>query len=306
MADEDTDDARGYLSIYLKGAAMGAADTVPGVSGGTVALITGIYGRLVAAIAALDPRIIRHLGPGGGGRDRFLAELRAADLPFLLTLGAGVATAVVLLARVMHGLLIARPAAMNALFFGLIGASSVVIARDVPLRSRRAPAAALLGIVTGFAVTGVSGGGGIGHSLPVVLLAGATASAAMLLPGISGAAILYILGQYEFLTGTLTRTVDAVAAGTLPARDGAVVAVFLAGVAAGLLTISRAVSWALDRSPAVTFAALIGLMVGALRMPVEAVAAAGGFSPTVAAAAVLGAAVVLGLDALSDRSPLSV
>ncbi|MFB6294433.1 MAG: DUF368 domain-containing protein, partial [Candidatus Nanohaloarchaea archaeon] len=272
-------DVRDWLIVYLKGVAMGAADTVPGVSGGTIALITGIYERLVAAVAALSPAPLRHLGQvhTDAGRRRFRDELGEMDVWFLAVLGTGVASAVVVLSRFMHTALVQYPAATNALFFGLIGASALVLYRAVSLDGPRRIAAAAASFAAAFLVVGVSGGTGFGHSLPVVFAAGMVASAAMLLPGISGAAFLYILGQYAFLTGRLERFVDAILA--LPrtpatlAADAAVIAVFLAGIGAGLVTVARGVQWALQRDRATTLTALVSLMAGSLRLPVERIAA---------------------------------
>ncbi|MDY6769603.1 MAG: DUF368 domain-containing protein, partial [Candidatus Nanohaloarchaea archaeon] len=186
-------------------------------------------------------------------------------------------------------------------FLGLIGASAVVLYGEVAVDSLGRVSAAVVGFVLAVVVTGVSGNGELGHSLPVVFAAGAVASAAMLLPGISGAAFLYILGQYTFLTGRLERFVDAVLA--LPGApatlgtDAAVVAVFLAGVGTGLLTVARAVRWALHRSRPATMTFLISLMAGSLRLPVERVLAApGGVSPAAVAATGAGIAVVVAVD----------
>ncbi|MDY6769025.1 MAG: DUF368 domain-containing protein, partial [Candidatus Nanohaloarchaea archaeon] len=253
---------RAWLVVYLKGVAMGAADTVPGVSGGTIALITGIYERLVSAVSALDHRLLHRLSRLAvhGERGRVVEELVDRDLPFLLVLGAGVASAVVVLSRFMHTALVQFPVATNALFLGLIGASAVVLYGEVAVDTAWRAAAAVTGFVLAVLVTGVSGNGGLGHALPVVFAAGAVASAAMLLPGISGAAFLYILGQYTFMTGRLERFVDAVltfpAAPATLAADAAVVLTFLAGVGTGLVTVAHAVRWALDRERAATMAFL--------------------------------------------------
>ncbi len=303
--------SREWLAVYLKGMLMGAADTIPGVSGGTIALITGIYERLVTAIASLDPRPLRHLlRPWDAEeRGRLADGLSEMGVPFLLVLGAGIATAVVGLSRFMHAALVQYPVPTNALFFGLIAASAVVLYREVSVDTVGRAAAAVVGFLVAFLVTGVSGGGGVGHSLPVVFLSGAVASAAMLLPGISGAAFLYILGQYEFLTGRLTRFVDAVVAmpggaATL-AADAAIIAAFLAGLAVGVLTIAHAVRWAMEHYREATLVALVSLMVGALRLPVENILAGtdgwtAGAVGAVAIAAAAGAALVLGLDRSTD------
>ncbi|MDY6761848.1 MAG: DUF368 domain-containing protein [Candidatus Nanohaloarchaea archaeon] len=303
---------RDWIVVYLKGVAMGAADTVPGVSGGTIALITGIYERLVAAFAALSPAPLQHLRQvhRSDARRALLDDFEAMDVPFLLVLGAGIATAVVVLSRFMHTALVQYPAPTNALFFGLIGASTVVLLDSVSLDTPRRVLVAAGGFLAAFLVTGVSGGGGLGHALPVVFVAGAVASAAMLLPGISGAAFLYILGQYAFLTGRLSRFVDALLAfPRIPptlAADAAVITVFLAGVGTGLVTIARAVERALERDRATTLTVLVALMAGSLRLPVENVVRETAAVTPVTAAGVLlpasaGAAAVLLLDRYTDE-----
>ena len=278
---------------------MGAADIIPGVSGGTIALIVGIYDRLVRAIAALDPRIMRHVMEPG----RFVEELRAMDLPFLLVLGAGIMTAVLLVSRVILVVFLAYPAQVNAFFFGLIAASAIVIFRDVTVNTVGRGATALSGFLIAFFVAGLAAGGGF-HSRPVLFLAGAIAISAMILPGISGAAFLYILGQYEFLLDALRQTVDGVltlefAGDTVDALTAVVI--FLSGAVIGLLTTAHVVAWALARSRQATMAFLVSLMVGALRLPVEEIYAITGVPGGLTAGgllltALIGVAVVLVLD----------
>ncbi|MFB6294326.1 MAG: DUF368 domain-containing protein, partial [Candidatus Nanohaloarchaea archaeon] len=129
----ETGSLRDWLVVYAKGVLMGAADTVPGVSGGTIALITGIYERLVDAVASLDPAPLRHVPRlhREAARRRLLADLRDRDIAFLAVLGLGVATAVVLLSRFMHTALVQYPGPTNALFFGLIAASAAVLYTEV-------------------------------------------------------------------------------------------------------------------------------------------------------------------------------
>ncbi|MDY6776739.1 MAG: DUF368 domain-containing protein [Candidatus Nanohaloarchaea archaeon] len=291
------------LEVYVKGLLMGAADTIPGVSGGTIALITGIYARLVQAISSIDAVFILDLLRFRGG---FWEDLREADVPFLVVLGLGVATSVALLSGLMHSALETYPAPMNALFLGLIGASAVVVFRGVSVDSYRPVLSASLGFAAAFLVTGFSASGSFGHSLPVVFLVGAVASAAMLLPGISGAAFLYVLGQYEYLTGVVSGFAGSFLAGSwtgLTSR-GAVVAVFLSGVLVGLATISRAVSYSLRRSRDITMAFLIGLMLGALRLPVENISVSSSWNPAGSAAVIVsaaaGASTVLIIDRMTD------
>ncbi len=296
---------RGWLAIYLKGICMGAADIVPGVSGGTIALIVGIYDRLVSAIASLDPRALRHLARvhEPAARQAFRAELVEMDVPFLFALGLGVVTAVLVLSRIIHAVFEAYPAYVNAFFFGLIAVSAVLIYRDAAVDTLARAAVALVGFALAFTVSGLAAGESSG-SLPVVFVAGAIAISAMILPGISGAAFLYILGQYEFMLDALTRTVDGVLALELTAETfeaGLVVAAFLAGAAIGILTVAHLVAWALSTYRVATLVFLVSLMVGALRLPLEQVYAELGTPGPVpalglAVAAGIGVAAVLALD----------
>lgn len=267
---------RAWISIYLKGLAMGAADIIPGVSGGTIALIVGIYDRLVTAIASLDPRVVTHLRrpTDPTARSAFFAELIDMDLPFLLVLGAGIGTAFLGISRVILIVFQAYPAAVNAFFFGLIAASAFVIYRDVSIDTPGRFVVSFIGFTLAFVVAGLAATGTDG-SLPVVLVAGAIAISAMVLPGISGAAFLYLLGQYEFLLDALRGTVDGLialvtggSAGEF-AESSIVVGTFLVGAVVGLLTTAHAVAFALSRYRIATLAFLTSLMVGALRLPLE-------------------------------------
>ncbi|MEF8786694.1 MAG: DUF368 domain-containing protein [Haloarculaceae archaeon] len=296
---------RAWVAVYLKGLAMGAADSVPGVSGGTIALIAGIYERLIDALTALDPRVLQQVPEldSSDGRQRFVAELQRMDVVFLLVLGLGVATSIVTISRVVHTALeIARPQTF-AFFFGLIAASAVVLYDQLSLKTPLQIGAAIAGFLLAFFVTGISNGAGFGHALPLVFVAGAVAISAMVLPGISGAFLLILFGQYEFLTGVLTDLVDgllAFGADDLLSNAG-VVATFGCGAVIGLFTVAHAVNWALEEYREATIAFLVSLMVGSLRLPVvevisgvEATALAG--VTTALGAALVGAVAVLLLD----------
>lgn len=307
---------RAWLTVYLKGAFMGAADTVPGVSGGTIALITGIYDRLIAAITALDPWILAHVPRlhTAEGRTALWADLVEMDLPFLLVLGAGIATSVVAFSSLMHRAVTtpALAAPTFAFFFGLIAASAVVLYAHVAVDT---PGRVAVG-VAGFAFAWVVSGGtaSAGATAPptgVVFLAGAVAVTAMILPGISGAFILLLLGLYEFMSGvpgdfvgTLLAVANGDDVGAL-ADPGVPLVAFLSGAVVGLLTVAHAVRWALDRYREATLTFLVALMVGALRAPAREIRAnVDAWTPTAAAvvglAALLGVALVLGLDYYTD------
>ncbi|ELZ53467.1 MULTISPECIES: DUF368 domain-containing protein [Halorubrum] len=274
------DDPRDWLALYLKGVAMGSADAVPGVSGGTIALIVGIYERLIAAVTAIDPGRVRRVL--AGVRPGNLADARAAfcevDGAFLLVLGAGIGTAVVAVLSAVNYLLATRPVATYGFFFGLIAASAAALLGDVDLGTPRRKAAALAGFALAFLASGVASTG-LGSPLPLVFLAGGVAVSAMVLPGVSGSLLLVVLGQYEYMSGVVSRFVDGV--GALAVGNGSdalvetlpPVAAFLAGGVCGLFTVAHAVRYALARARAATLAFLVSLVVGALRAPLVEVSA---------------------------------
>ncbi len=296
-------------TVYLKGTAMGAADTIPGVSGGTIALITGIYERFVRALTRLDPRILRHvprLHRAEGRRD-LLADLREMDFFFLVALGLGVVTSVVTLSRVMHLALETARAPTFAFFLGLIAASAVVLYGELNLESAGQAVAGLGGFGLAFLLSGAAAEGLLGNGLPVIFAVGAVAVTAMVLPGISGSFILILLGQYYYLTGVLGEFVDGViavvtggAAGNLPSL-ATVVVTFVAGAVVGLVSVAHLIRWALDAYRTATLVFLVSLMVGSLRLPVvEVTTNVDAWTPAAAGlitlAVVVGAGAVLLLD----------
>ncbi|WP_435063300.1 DUF368 domain-containing protein [Halobaculum sp. EA56] len=289
---------------------MGTADAVPGVSGGTVALITGIYDRLIAAVTAATPALARRALDGLLG-DR--AELRrvwtAVDGWFLLALGAGIATAILTVTRALHVALETEPVLTYGFFFGLIGASAVVLRGEFRVDTRGRAAAAVAGVAIAFVASGRASAA-LGETALATFLAGAVAVSAMILPGISGSLLLVILGQYDRMTGALSSFVDALLAvvtgGPVATvvETGVPVVAFLAGGVVGLLTVAHAVRAALSARRAATLAFLIGLVIGALRAPVvrvgeEAGAWTAGIAAEFAVAAVVGAAAVFALDRLA-------
>lgn len=301
------------MVVYLKGLAMGTADAIPGVSGGTIALITGIYERLIAAITALDPRILGHVRGlhTRAGRRSLFSALRGMDVPFLFVLGTGVVSAVIVVARVAHFALTTAAAPTYAFFFGLIGASAIVLYREIEPATAGQIGAAVAGFAIAFLVSGLSGAGAVQPTTPVLLVAGAIAISAMVLPGISGAAILILLGQYEFLSGTLTAFVDGLLAlaggGSLAAlvEPGRVVVTFVLGAIVGLLGVAHLIKRALDAYRVATLAFLVSLLVGTLRLPIIRVrdgvgAWDGATALTILAAVAIGAGAVLALDRYTD------
>jgi len=239
------------LWLVVKGLCMGAADIIPGVSGGTVAFITGIYEDLLLAVRSVNMRALAALA-----RLDLSAALAEVHLRFLLPLLLGIGTALVGLAGLMHWLLTEHPVPVWSLFLGLIGASIPVVGRKVEHWNAGAWIAFAVGAALAWAVVGL---------IPVttpdapwfIFLCGMIAICAMILPGISGSFLLLILGKYAYVTGALRNPLDA---GNL-----AVLAVFAAGCLVGLTGFSRFLSWLLARWHGLTVALLAGFMLGAMR-----------------------------------------
>jgi len=237
---------RGWFGLYIRGLMMGVAELVPGVSGGTIAFVTGIYDELVHTLAGLNPRAL------GEFRHGFLAGFRrvwtGSNLTFLLVLGVGMVTSVVLLAQVLSmALVVIRPVVWG-FFLGIILLSIWLLGRHLPTRSlvRMVP----LGIAAGIGLALLEPFHG-DQSLPVFFFVGAIAVSAWLLPAISGSFVLLTLGLYESVIGALAA----------PHWD--ILLVFLGGCATGLLLFSRILSALLQRWRAPLLSFLTGFMAGA-------------------------------------------
>lgn len=305
---------RGLLTVYLKGICMGSADAVPGVSGGTIALITGIYERLISAVASFDPRIVLNILRAYDPDERAIArkKLSEMDIPFLLALGAGIATSIVAVTGLVTWGSKQYPVLLYGFFFGLIAASAIVLYDEVSVSTPGQAGAAIAGFAIAFLIAGATESATGSTPLPLVFVTGMVAISAMILPGVSGALILMLLGQYNYLSESLHGFKDAlvgfVEGGALDAvvTHGTVVVTFMVGALVGLLTISRIVSWAFEHYRAATLTFLVSLMVGALRYPVEKTVAAPTFAwtPTVVGGAlvavVVGGGAVLLLDYTTD------
>ena len=234
---------------------MGAADIIPGVSGGTVALVLGIYERLVTAISRFDLTFLEHLR-----QRRWAAAASHVDLRFLAALGCGILLSVGGLASLMNYLLEHQLALTLSVFFGLILGSSVLVARSLGRWGLPNVASALVGAALAFWLVGQPFLRG-GHNPGYLLLCGMVAICAMILPGISGAFILLIMGEYEYITGVIRGLVH----GDVTVEKTLALAVFGVGCAIGLLSFSKFLRWLLARYRPQTMAVLCGFMVGSLR-----------------------------------------
>ncbi|MFG0382048.1 DUF368 domain-containing protein [Pseudomonas sp. zbq_18] len=236
---------KNYFLLFGKGMAMGAADVVPGVSGGTVAFITGIYDELLRSIASVPEALVQLL------RGRVAKAWQIANVNFLLVLFAGILTSVFSLARLITWLLDTHPIPLWSFFFGLILVSSHLVAREIGRWNWTRVFSFVVGIAFAWWIT-VASPMQWGSDPLSLFLAGAIAICAMILPGISGSFLLLLMGLY------------AVVLGAVKSLDLAVLAVFAAGCLIGILSFSRLLSWLLSHYRDLTLAFLTGLMLGSL------------------------------------------
>jgi putative membrane protein len=236
------------LIHFLKGFCMGAADVVPGVSGGTMAFILGIYERLLAAIRSVDLTWLGLLR-----QRRFADALRRLDLQLLLPLMLGIAAALAFFTRVvpLPALIRSDPELVYGLFFGLILASIPVLLLSLRPTSATQWLWILPGCVVGLLVVNL-----VPTNTPetswFVFLCGTIAISAMLLPGISGSFILLLLQKYAYVFDAIGRL------------DLAVVAPFAGGCVLGLILFSRAIGWFLSRFPVPTMMVITGILMASL------------------------------------------
>jgi putative membrane protein len=246
--------AKEPLIIFLKGLFMGTADVIPGVSGGTIALITGIYERLVHAISRIDLRFIsRFIKRDFGGAKKIIRNI---DFQLFIPLLIGIGLAIILMSRVMDYFLNNFEAPTYAFFFGLILASAVLLYRKVEGFSIVIMLFSITGFLVGFFFTGLATLQ-IEHSLPIIFISGMIAICAMILPGISGAFILLLLNQYEYMLSVLK---------DLQFLE---IFIFIIGALIGILAFSRVLDRVLRKYKSYTLAFLFGLMLGALRLLYE-------------------------------------
>jgi putative membrane protein len=237
--------------LFLKGICMGSADIIPGVSGGTIALITGIYETLLRAIRSVGLEMVNRL---------FLFDFKGAlaqvHIRFLIPLFLGICLAIVSLARLMNTLLHHYPVFTWSLFFGLIAASILVVGKKVKGWKGGPVIWFLLGAAAAYVIVSM-----IPVSTPetswFIFISGLIAICAMILPGLSGAFLLLILGKYEYITGALKNPF-------LP-EHLLIILVFCAGCITGLVAFSRVLNYFLERYRNVTLAFLTGLMTGSMK-----------------------------------------
>ena len=237
--------------LFLKGLCMGSADVIPGVSGGTIAFITGIYEELIQALKSFDSTLVKKVL-----KLDLVGALAGVHVRFLLCLFAGIGFAIFSFARLMNYLLNHYPIFTWSLFFGLIAASVLVVSRQVPIWTAGAGISLVAGTVVAVFIVNL-----IPMSTPdalwFIFLCGVVAICAMILPGISGAFILLILGKYEFITATLKNP--------LAPQQLMIIIVFCLGCLIGLLSFARLLNYFLKNFRPLTLAFLTGLMVGSIK-----------------------------------------
>ncbi len=236
-----------FIKLGLKGFWMGAADVVPGVSGGTMALITGIYEELIQSIKSIDFRVLRLLITFQV-RDAF----KIIPWKFLASVLFGIVLAILTLARGISWLLEHTPVHLWSFFFGLVMASVLSVGKQIKSWNLKSCLAAVLAMLGAYLVVGV---------VPIettnavwfIFASGVIAICAMILPGISGSFILVLLGKYQFILAAVND------------RNFLTLMVFTSGAAIGILSFAQILSWVYRHHHDLTVAMLTGLMVGSLR-----------------------------------------
>ncbi len=237
---------RETLLIFLKGMGMGGADVVPGVSGGTIALIAGIYERLLNAIRSVDLDALKMLL-----RFQWKAFWIKIDGSFLLPLILGIFTSLITLARLIKFLMTDHPIPLWSFFFGLILVSAFWVLKEIKQWKPGVVIFLVAGFIIAFLITTLTPAE-TPDGTWFIFLSGAIAICAMILPGISGSFILLILGKYEFILEALNE------------RDLVTIGIFALGCITGLLSFSRVISWLLRHYHGITIALLAGFMLGSL------------------------------------------
>ncbi|SFT43820.1 putative membrane protein [Lishizhenia tianjinensis] len=236
-----------YLMVSLRGLAMGAADAVPGVSGGTIAFITGIYEELISSLSNINLSALKVLKAEG-----LKAFWKHINGNFFVALFGGIAVSLITLSRIIVGLLEHHPVLLWSFFFGLVIASTLLIVKTI----QNWNLANIIGLIIGAVIAGyislAQNTAGQANEYWYIFLSGAIAICAMILPGISGAFILVLMGSY------------ATAMNGLKSLDFALIAVFASGCLVGLLSFSKLLKYLFAHYKNLTLAILSGFLLGSL------------------------------------------
>lgn len=235
-----------YLLVSLKGIAMGAADAVPGVSGGTIAFISGIYEELITTISGINLSLLKTLKSNG-----FSAFWKQLNGNFLLALLTGIIVSFVSFMRLAKYLIEQHPVLIWSFFFGLIIASIFFVGKQITRWSISTIIALILGAISAFYITSLPSLASNTSSY-FLFIAGAIAICAMILPGISGSFILVILGAYKTLSDAFHDF------------NFKKIALFTSGAIVGLLSFSHVLKWLFKNYHNTTLAILTGFILGSL------------------------------------------
>lgn len=267
-------DLKEMFYIFLRGIFMGSADIIPGVSGGTIALITGIYERLVKGISRINFTFLKPLIKGDlkGFKEKLFYEI---DFELFVPLILGIGVAFLSLAKVISYLLKSHTAVTFAFFLGLILASTYLLFKKLDQINIKIIISVAIGLILAYIFVGLNPIA-TNHSLPVLFISGLIAICAMILPGISGSFLLLLLGQYDYLLNTIN-TMNIVEMGT-----------FIIGAVIGILGFSKLLNYLLENYESITMAFLIGIMLGTLRLPVNTIQSTinGSWIPCIVVAAI--------------------
>ncbi len=252
-------DIREMIFIFLRGLFMGSADIVPGVSGGTIALITGIYERLIYAISKIKFGFLKPLFKANFAefKEKLLDEI---DFELFIPLGLGIGIAFITLAKVISYLLDTHTAYTFSFFLGLILASAYILYTKLEEFNIKLVIITVIGIILSYIFVGLNPIAA-NHSLIVIFISGLIAICAMILPGISGSFLLLLLDQYQYMLNALN------------SRNILEIAVFCIGALIGILGFSKILNYLLEKYESATMAFLIGIMIGTLRLPIMKITA---------------------------------
>ena len=252
-------DFKEMFLIFLRGLFMGSADIIPGVSGGTIALITGIYERLIYAISSIKFSFLKPLLTGNYAdfKTKLIEEI---DFELFIPLFLGIGIAFITLAKVISYLLDTQTAYTFSFFLGLILASAYILYTKLDDFNIRIIIITAIGIILSYVFVGLNPIA-TNHSLIVIFISGLIAICAMILPGISGSFLLLLLGQYQYMLNALN------------SRNLIEIIVFGIGAVIGILGFSKLLNYLLEKYESATMAFLIGIMLGTLRLPIMKITA---------------------------------
>ena len=240
--------------VMLRGFLMGIADIIPGVSGGTIALITGIYTKFIDTISKISDFVLSLMKIDTKNTKK---NFKKIDLLFFIPLICGIGLAFLIFSRIIKFMLDNHTATIYSFFFGLILASSYFVYKKIKKINTQTIISFIIGLVFAFFLIGLDVMNMLGHSNLILFFSGALAICAMILPGISGAFILLFLGQYEYLLSILHNF------------EILKIFIFIMGAGTGLLLFSKLLNYLLKKYKSITMAFLTGLMLGSLRLPYQ-------------------------------------